>query len=113
MGYRRRVLFLLLAIAVISCLALVAAESEGGVDSAAVCSAGDTREECLISDTVDDQDGGEEDSDDWEEEDDDYDCIDEDKHCKGWAEDGECEKNPNYMLTSCRRSCGVCKHEYE
>ena len=32
----------------------------------------------------------------------------EDKHpmCRGWAAAGECTANPNYMLTSCAKSCG-------
>ena len=31
----------------------------------------------------------------------------EDTHqnCKMWAEAGECEKNPGYMLSSCKTSC--------
>ena len=40
-------------------------------------------------------------------------CIDEHENCKGWAKVGECEANPKYMLVSCRRSCNVCKSEYE
>lgn len=33
----------------------------------------------------------------------------EDSHqnCKMWAEAGECEKNPGFMLTSCRTSCDL------
>lgn len=28
--------------------------------------------------------------------------------CGGWASAGECTKNPNFMLTCCQASCGVC-----
>jgi len=28
--------------------------------------------------------------------------------CEAWAAVGECENNPEYMSTRCRRSCGVC-----
>ncbi len=24
---------------------------------------------------------------------------------------GECENNPNYMLTNCQKSCGTCDHQ--
>ena len=35
-------------------------------------------------------------------------CSDLEADCPGWAQRGECSKNPKYMLSSCRRSCGVC-----
>ena len=35
-------------------------------------------------------------------------CIDGDERCVGWAAEGECKKNPGYMLTSCRLSCHSC-----
>lgn len=38
-------------------------------------------------------------------------CIDADKRCGGWAAAGECEKNPGYMLTSCRKACNKCTSE--
>ena len=31
--------------------------------------------------------------------------LDQNNNCSGWADSGECEKNPNYMLTSCAASC--------
>jgi hypothetical protein len=31
--------------------------------------------------------------------------VDQNDNCSGWADSGECEKNPNYMLTSCAASC--------
>jgi hypothetical protein len=43
----------------------------------------------------------------------DINCIDEHENCKGWAKVGECEANRKYMLVSCRRSCNVCKSEFE
>ena len=35
-------------------------------------------------------------------------CKDENERCKSWALNGECEKNPKYMLFNCSKSCGVC-----
>ena len=35
-------------------------------------------------------------------------CIDGDERCAGWAAEGECKKNPGYMLSSCRLSCHSC-----
>lgn len=29
--------------------------------------------------------------------------------CKAWAADGECKKNVDYMLISCKASCSNCK----
>jgi len=36
-------------------------------------------------------------------------CYDEHAKCHFWAEEGECEKNPEYMKTSCRLACEVCE----
>jgi len=35
-------------------------------------------------------------------------CTDDNQNCAAWASMGECQRNPNYMLTNCRQSCGVC-----
>lgn len=35
-------------------------------------------------------------------------CADEHAHCKIWAEQGDCDDNPGYMLVSCKKSCGAC-----
>merc|ERR1712243_155755 len=35
-------------------------------------------------------------------------CADDNSNCASWARDGECQKNPGYMLVSCKRSCNVC-----
>ena len=42
-------------------------------------------------------------------------CEDKNQHCKSWALNGECEKNPKYMLFNCSKSCGVCPgmHAYK
>lgn len=33
----------------------------------------------------------------------------EDPHsCKLWADMGECDNNPNFMMTNCAKSCGLC-----
>ena len=36
------------------------------------------------------------------------DCKDEDRDCAYWASIGECDKNPDYMRTSCKRACASC-----
>ena len=35
-------------------------------------------------------------------------CADGDGRCAGWAAAGECEKNAQFMLATCRRACGKC-----
>ena len=35
-------------------------------------------------------------------------CNDEEVDCSKWAEVGECQKNPTYMLKSCKKSCKAC-----
>jgi len=35
-------------------------------------------------------------------------CVDDNTSCPGWAQSGECQKNPGYMLKSCRKSCNQC-----
>lgn len=35
-------------------------------------------------------------------------CTDDDYECSDWAYQGECEANPDFMLTSCRLSCNQC-----
>ncbi|XP_029653452.1 cysteine-rich secretory protein LCCL domain-containing 2 [Octopus sinensis] len=35
-------------------------------------------------------------------------CPDLNKNCKMWADMGECNNNPNYMRTNCRKSCRSC-----
>ena len=43
-------------------------------------------------------------------------CEDFNVACKGWAAEGECEKNPHFMLGTdgtvgqCRESCGACPY---
>jgi len=39
-------------------------------------------------------------------------CDDRDLQCGGWAEAGECDKNPNYMLKNCKKSCTKCSEAY-
>ncbi|XP_077981144.1 uncharacterized protein LOC144436273 [Glandiceps talaboti] len=36
------------------------------------------------------------------------DCVDKDFQCADWAINGECQKNPLYMLPNCRISCKQC-----
>jgi hypothetical protein len=33
--------------------------------------------------------------------------VDKDDNCGGWAQEGECEANPNYMRNSCAKSCSL------
>ena len=35
-------------------------------------------------------------------------CADGDERCAAWAAAGECEKNAQFMLATCRRACGKC-----
>ncbi len=35
-------------------------------------------------------------------------CAAANDNCSGWAQTGECEKNPQYMQKNCRVSCRVC-----
>ncbi|XP_043234021.1 zinc metalloproteinase nas-13-like [Amphibalanus amphitrite] len=35
-------------------------------------------------------------------------CRDTDGSCQFWAENGECQKNPNWMGINCALSCGTC-----
>ena len=35
-------------------------------------------------------------------------CDDQHDQCATWAEGGECDANPGYMLRSCRSSCKSC-----
>lgn len=35
-------------------------------------------------------------------------CQDKNQNCNYWANKGECQKNPGYMLKFCKKSCGRC-----
>jgi len=39
------------------------------------------------------------------------DCVDNHEDCEYWAGIGECDKNPDYMLINCKKSCEVCRGE--
>lgn len=41
-------------------------------------------------------------------EDESSDCVDKKFSCTRWAEDGDCEKDRNYMLINCPRTCRFC-----
>jgi len=36
-------------------------------------------------------------------------CHDNDSQCPTWKAQGECERNPTFMLQACRLSCGTCQ----
>jgi len=36
------------------------------------------------------------------------DCLDSHEKCSFWAQHGECDNNPNYMLNNCQKSCHSC-----
>ena len=36
------------------------------------------------------------------------DCQDGHPKCSDWSQKGECENNPGYMLSNCKRSCLQC-----
>jgi len=40
-------------------------------------------------------------------------CENKDSRCKGWANAGECEKNPGFMTNNCKWACRVpgCEHK--
>jgi hypothetical protein len=40
-------------------------------------------------------------------------CRDDDSQCELWASSGECERNPVFMNTSCKRSCGQCRGDLQ
>ena len=35
-------------------------------------------------------------------------CIDINEQCPSWSAVGECQKNPEFMLETCRKSCNAC-----
>ena len=35
-------------------------------------------------------------------------CQDSRFECNGWARQGECSRNPTYMKSNCKKSCGLC-----
>lgn len=36
-------------------------------------------------------------------------CVDDVDQCEDWARKGECDRNPGYMRSICRKSCYVCE----
>ncbi|EPB71949.1 shTK domain protein [Ancylostoma ceylanicum] len=36
-------------------------------------------------------------------------CCDKEPSCAVWASYGECDENPNYMLSKCKLSCHACR----
>ena len=36
--------------------------------------------------------------------------VDQDENCKQWAEQGECDANPDWMLENCQKSCAAAVH---
>ena len=40
-------------------------------------------------------------------------CVDEEDNCAAWQKMGECDNNPDFMETSCRKSCKICTSETE
>ena len=39
-------------------------------------------------------------------------CVDDNEHnCSYWSSNGECDNNPRYMHTNCKRSCNTCTAE--
>jgi len=41
----------------------------------------------------------------------DEECIDKNSYCGDWADKGYCKTNPKWMVTNCKKSCGVCKRQ--
>lgn len=44
---------------------------------------------------------------------DDAECTDERQECEAWARHEHCDINPDYMLKSCKKACGVCQNTRE
>lgn len=40
-------------------------------------------------------------------------CRDENSDCPTWSRQGECQRNADYMATSCRKSCKLCGADAE
>merc|ERR1712054_694903 len=38
----------------------------------------------------------------------DSDCKDDNPDCAKWAKDDQCNKNPDYMKDTCKKSCNTC-----
>ena len=57
----------------------------------------------------DDEYGNDDGHDEPEELPDDGTCKDRHADCPMWGSNGECDKNPSYMLQYCKQSCGLCK----
>lgn len=36
-------------------------------------------------------------------------CTEVSAECCGWAASGECDLNPEFMMTSCQKSCNICR----
>lgn len=36
-------------------------------------------------------------------------CEDKNENCTWWAEIGECENNPGFLMSNCPKSCNVCR----
>jgi len=92
---------LLLCVCIFSSSA-TAASAAAADDSNSVCTANDTREECSAAPLDNESSSDDEDDEILAT------CVDEHADCKMWSDSGECDANPNYMLTHCRRSCKVC-----
>lgn len=37
-------------------------------------------------------------------------CVNKNSNCQGWADSGECDKNPNWMIPNCPMACGLCEN---
>jgi hypothetical protein len=37
-----------------------------------------------------------------------FECADTDETCEAWATQGECQRNPRFMMASCNKSCDAC-----
>jgi prolyl 4-hydroxylase len=72
-----------------------------------VVQAGSTRKESLVADGVTVTPDGQLLYPD-EEMSDETACVNEDELCDFWAQEGECEVNPNYMLVHCAKACQSC-----
>mmetsp|Transcript_25324 Transcript_25324/g.45650 ORF Transcript_25324/g.45650 Transcript_25324/m.45650 type:complete len:682 (-) Transcript_25324:439-2484(-) len=89
-GFRRRPLLILLLASATALTLVGTAAADDGTDAAA------TNSEVLVTTILIDLPSDEKAS-----------AEDQDERCADWADEGECEANPNFMLKNCAASCGI------
>ncbi|CAG5130359.1 unnamed protein product, partial [Candidula unifasciata] len=73
---------------------------------------------CRKSCAMCDQEVTDSDEEDAKDDEDNMVCENTDPSCENWARNGECERNPSWMISNCRQACnkcddGTCKNFYD